>query len=346
VWQFDFSYLKKHHQPRNKDAVPILKQKKNFSINRGEVKFQRIQFPLTLAYAITAYKCQGETLEEVVIDFSHEPGERGNIQWGSFYVALTRVKEGKNVYLKNFCKSYITFNEKVERKIEAMKKFKPYQFKKIYLSEAVFKDSSEEVKLGYFNIRGFLESNHAEYIDHDMNLLNLHFLVISETWLGDNTSNKTVIEKLNNWRIIKRLDATDGQRHMGLLLLTPSHSNYTEKLIYDLDYVEGYTERRKAKSLLYQGLVMNLKCCYKKIVFIYIRETPSEIETIQFSKRFSDYDCIMGDLNLNPEIREQKARLKLICGNMKTLDLEEFTTINKTQLDHIILDKDLADLLF
>ena len=54
---------------------------------------------MTLAYAITAYKCQGDTLEEVIIDFSHAPGEKANIQWGSFYVALTRVKEGKNVYL-------------------------------------------------------------------------------------------------------------------------------------------------------------------------------------------------------------------------------------------------------
>jgi ATP-dependent exoDNAse (exonuclease V) alpha subunit len=59
-------------------------------MNRGEVKYQRFQFPLTLAYVITAYKCQGATLEEVVIDFGHEPGEQQIIQWGSFYVALTR----------------------------------------------------------------------------------------------------------------------------------------------------------------------------------------------------------------------------------------------------------------
>ena len=78
--RFDYSHLKKLHQPIHKDAVPLLRQKKNFSINKGEVKFQRTQFPITLAYAITAYKCQGDTLEEVIIDFSHDDGERGNIQ--------------------------------------------------------------------------------------------------------------------------------------------------------------------------------------------------------------------------------------------------------------------------
>ena len=39
-----------------------------------------LSVPLTLAYAITAYKCQGDTLEEVIIDFGAAEGERTNIQ--------------------------------------------------------------------------------------------------------------------------------------------------------------------------------------------------------------------------------------------------------------------------
>ena len=89
--RYEYSHLKKIHQPIHEDAVPIQKQI-FFTINKGEVHFQRTQFPLTLAYAITAYKYQGDTLEEVIIDFSHEKGERANIQWGFFYVAITRVK--------------------------------------------------------------------------------------------------------------------------------------------------------------------------------------------------------------------------------------------------------------
>jgi ATP-dependent exoDNAse (exonuclease V) alpha subunit len=118
---YEYSHLKKSHKPNSNDAVPILKQKKTFTINRGEVRYQRTQFPITLSYAITAHKCQGDTLDEVVIDFSHEPGDRVNIPWGSFYVALTRVKEGKNVFLKTFDEKQITFNIKVENKIAAMR---------------------------------------------------------------------------------------------------------------------------------------------------------------------------------------------------------------------------------
>ena len=65
----EYSYLKKMHKPDDQNAVPILKQKKYLTINKGEVRFQRYQFPMTLAYAITSYKCQGDTFEEVIIDF-------------------------------------------------------------------------------------------------------------------------------------------------------------------------------------------------------------------------------------------------------------------------------------
>ena len=94
--RYDYKHLRKLHKPINEDAVPILREKRAFSIQNGEIKFQRHQFPLTLSYAITSYKCQGDTLNEVIIDFAHEKGEIKSVPCGSFYVALTRVKEGKN----------------------------------------------------------------------------------------------------------------------------------------------------------------------------------------------------------------------------------------------------------
>ena len=344
VLRYEFGHLKKLHKPNNMNAVPILKQKRSFTINSGEVRYQRTQFPMTLAYAITSYKCQGDTLDEVIIDFSHEAGERANIQWGSFYVALTRVKEGKNVYLKTFEESYITFNIKVENKIAAMREQKQYRFKKIYLSEKIFNDD-EEIKLGYFNIRGFLESDHAKYLDHDFNLLRVNFLVISETWLNHETANHEVISKLKNWKIIKRLDATDNRKHMGILFLAPNSYTEYQDALFNLDYVEGYS-KRKNNTLLYQGIIIELNIIYKRIVCLYIRETPNKEETNEISNRFRDFDCIMGDLNLNPAIPDQKSKLLAICGKDKMLALEEITTVFNNQLEHIILEKTLFDNCF
>ena len=140
VWQllrYEYRNLKKMHKPIDENAVPILRQKKGFTIQNGEVKFQRNQFPLTLSYAITSFKCQGDTLQEVIIDFEHDPGEIRNVPCGSFYVALTRVKEGKHVFLRSFKENYITYNKRVEEKIESMRKFKEYSFKKVYVNDTI-----------------------------------------------------------------------------------------------------------------------------------------------------------------------------------------------------------------
>ena len=93
----DSRALLKKHKPNDPLAVPITKQKKQFHI-RGNTEYLRDQFPLTLCYAVTAHKSQGQTLDEVLIDFTGE----SRINNGSFYTAISRVKYGKNLYLKDF----------------------------------------------------------------------------------------------------------------------------------------------------------------------------------------------------------------------------------------------------
>ena len=222
-----------------------------------------------------------------------------------------------------------------------MRKFKPYTFKKVYVADSIYEDDSDQLKLGYFNISGFMQSNHAEYLDNDINLLKLDYLVVSETWLNVEFSNAVVINKLKNWRIIKRLDSTDNQKHMGLLLLSPYPVNRDEEVLFALDYVEGY--KSQTKKLLYQGLVMDVRKYYKRIVFLYIRETPNIEEARKIAERFHDFDCIVGDLNLNPQIYQDKNKLINICGKTKDLLLNEITTIYSTQLDHVIVEHDLTN---
>ena len=90
--RIDSCALLQHHTPRDPLSVPITKQKKPFQ-GRGNTAYLRDQFPLTLCYAVTAHKSQGQTLEEVLIDYSDE----GRINNGSFYTAMSRVKFGKNL---------------------------------------------------------------------------------------------------------------------------------------------------------------------------------------------------------------------------------------------------------
>ena len=90
-------------------ATPILPVKKRFQVKRGNIEYQRKMFALTLAYCITAHKCQGETFDGgVIVDFRD-----GFIINGSFYVAITRVKCGDQLFLRDFDRSFIKVTKEI-----------------------------------------------------------------------------------------------------------------------------------------------------------------------------------------------------------------------------------------
>ena len=140
------------------------------------------------------------------------------IQNGLFYTAMSRVKTGDNLFIRNFSENYVTANPAVEEKKQAMEIFSKYEFKKVYLHEKIF-DNDEELKLGYINTRRLLEGKSLEFINNNRNLQGLDYLVVADTSLDKSTSDQFLADHLSNWRVHHRLDAKDGQRHMGFLVL-------------------------------------------------------------------------------------------------------------------------------
>ena len=341
LYRFENINLRQKFNPGHALATPIFPERKKFS--HGNVEYQRTNFALSLAYALTAHKCQGETLEEVIIDFGpdKERGIKNFICPGSFYVALTRVREGKKVFLRSFDKSYIEVNEKIEEKINAMRKFNSYKLKKIYLDENIFENSGSEVKIGYLNINGLLDGGHAEYLNEDKNLLNLDLLAISETKL-DNSKESSAVEKiLTNWNIICRYDANDGAKHMGLILLSSNNS-----LIKDQLKSVRYQTARRDDSLQIQGLLVRLLKPLS-IGFVYCRTTPNEREIRGIKKYFGECQTIMGDFNLSPKLTKDLKKLNVLCGNEKMIHLKEITRrLSDNQPDHILILKEIERFSF
>ena len=103
----------RHMRPRDGEfflherALPIRAVQKPFEVQQGNLHYIRKQFPLTLAYAMTAHKCQGSTLDEVIVDFRGIGKDTGYIDKGSFYVAITRVTAGSKLYLRSFERKHI-----------------------------------------------------------------------------------------------------------------------------------------------------------------------------------------------------------------------------------------------
>ena len=74
--------------PQN--VIPIVPVKKTFTITKNGTKttVTRYQLPLTLAYAFTDYRSQGQTLEPVIVDIGPPPF--GHLTPFNIYVALSR----------------------------------------------------------------------------------------------------------------------------------------------------------------------------------------------------------------------------------------------------------------
>ena len=68
----------------------------------------RLQFPLTLAWAMTVHKVQGLTLDEIVVDMTG-----GNFSPGQVYVAFSQVKSLSGLHILNFNPNAIRTNAKV-----------------------------------------------------------------------------------------------------------------------------------------------------------------------------------------------------------------------------------------
>ena len=60
----------------NRNAIPIVPFQVSFQINSSSsCTASRLQFPLKLSWAVMIHKCQGLTLDQIVIDMSPNKGK-------------------------------------------------------------------------------------------------------------------------------------------------------------------------------------------------------------------------------------------------------------------------------
>ena len=80
-------------------VIPIVPVTKSFAITKDGKKstVNRTQLPLTLAYAFTDYRSQGQTLDLVIVDIGPPP--HGYLTPFNIYVALSRGTGRQNIQL-------------------------------------------------------------------------------------------------------------------------------------------------------------------------------------------------------------------------------------------------------
>ena len=95
-------------------TVPIEQMQVNFSVDRrASCQANRKQFPL--AWAVTIHKCQGLTVDEIVMDMTPKKGQYTS---GQAYVAFSRVKELNKLHIINYTCEQIRVSKNVAAEID------------------------------------------------------------------------------------------------------------------------------------------------------------------------------------------------------------------------------------
>ena len=121
---------------------------------------------------------------------------------------------------------------------------------------------------------------------------------------------------------------------MGLLVMTPRKSrDDTKGISREIDFDQGESLSKDRDG---QCQVQTIQCRINghAFSFVYCRTTPTrESEWLMETTANSHY--LMGDLNLDQNVLDQKNKLQTVCG-LKNPLLKETTTKNNNQLDHIL----------
>ena len=312
---------KKGIKHTNKLAVPIMEVKKTFQVRGTNIKATRKQFPLVLCFCMTSYKSQGQTLEAVIMDFKNSLTKHGQ-----FYVAMTRVRSGEGLFVRNFDPSQILCRNDVKKELKILRTNRQYIFYKTFLEDKIWMNDKMEILIGYLNINGF--EHNLENLDNDINLSKLDFLCIAETKLNPDINDKKLNEKLKNFEIIFRQDVLTNENvpHMGMLILKNKQSKKGE---HDLVH---YSVMNLTSSKKIQCAKLTIVDQFS-VLFNYVNRTPEKHEVEKIARLLAEKDVtfIIGDFNLNPEKKEERERIKIIEKKTDmTFELEDKTRKNTT----------------
>ena len=160
-----------HYRENHPNAVPVNRHEIAFDIGRRKcINATRRQFPLKLCWASTIHKVQGLTTDHIVVSF------QGRFFAGQAYVALSRVKTLKGLYILDFDESKIFVERTVSEEMYRLRKDNA-------LSTEVSDDSSQKgcIKISHLNIRGI--KSHKSDLRLDLCVQESHVLCFCETFL-------------------------------------------------------------------------------------------------------------------------------------------------------------------
>ena len=202
-------YRKLYNSSINTDWTPVFDVQRTFIVNYKT--FQRIQFPLTPASGKSVWKAEGATVDRVVVDLSQE--KRLCKIPHIHYVALSRVKRLKDLYILNLNEASMALDDDVNVEMHRLRTEAALELCYVPL----YKTDPGKIKIAFNNARSL--HKHFRDVEFEPNVLAADAIGFAETRLCRRDEN--VHYALKRFRLIRLDDAEkeSGNRpHHGLAL--------------------------------------------------------------------------------------------------------------------------------
>ena len=301
---------------------PVLSKIRVHPFKPSSPEIQRIQFPITLAWACTIHKVQGLTLQNVVISF--KLNKQKSFNNGQVYVALSRATSLQGLHvLDPINKHHIKTDSRVHDEYDKLRKNSKLVQDLTHKNEQTMSDINSVLTLCLLNIRSL--KKHSSDIKKYVNLFETDILALTKTQLLPGDSDMDIPNNLIPFTLY-RYDH-NSSKLSSLAICIKNNIHILHQVFFpSLNAVKFVITCDKNKQ--------SLSC-----LLIY-RKNGSNIlqfvNAINYLLRRHTIDIILGDLNINFYNTNDKKPLEAVMTDLNYVQLVESPTfISGSLLDHV-----------
>ncbi|CAB4037856.1 ATP-dependent DNA helicase PIF1, partial [Paramuricea clavata] len=312
---------------RENNLVPIKPVLARIKVRPGKPsspEMQRLQFPVTLAWACTVHKVQGLSLDNIVVSFDLKKQRYFN--YGQVYVALSRATSLNGLYILGTLESkHIRANPKVQEEYERL-----CETSSLHPHITTDLCNIETVSICLLNIRSF--KKHSLDLCNDPILSKCDVFALTETQLLPSVPNDDINSILNDFSI-HRQDHDD--KFLSLAVC------YKDTIT--LCNTEYITSINGLRFLLNNSGGNALSCLllYRK----HGGNIQQFIACLDYIITSLDIDVIFGDFNIDYFNEKNISSLKVLAESLNYVQLVSEPTFvsSGSLLDHVYVKQSISN---
>ena len=314
---------------RENNVVPIEPILARIKIRPGKPsspEIQRVQFPVTLAYAVTIHKVQGLSLEKVVISF--ELFKQRSFNNGQVYVALSRSTSINGIYILGELQTkHVRADPRVHKEYERLRETSPLH------PQNVISEHNSSLIICVLNVRSL--QKHSIDVKYDPNIFNADMMCFTETQLLPSSNDNEIKNNLHPFTLYRQDHASD--RYSSLAICSKN---------LDIKQHHYFPDINALKFVVVNDIIP----VHLTILLLYRKHGSSisqYINNIRCVLNSHEIDIILGDFNINYFNDNEMQQLNVLMGSSSYKQTVQSPTFISTGslLDHVYVRNEMLGII-